>query len=123
MSKIRPIDDFTESLANLTNYGNETISPHGVDVIVASLCLRIRLERKLGRSPNLVSRTIDLRKAYKQLPISESALSDAFLCVYNPQKGEPEAFQCFAVRCQARRARIVQGFPCFVVARRQAVEA
>ena len=108
VSKIRPIDDFTESLANLTNYGNETTSSHGVDVIVASLCLRIRLERKLGRSPNLVSRTIDLRKAYKQLPISESALSDAFLCVYNPQRGEPEAFQTRVLPFGAKPA--VQGF-------------
>ncbi|CAE7248689.1 unnamed protein product [Symbiodinium sp. CCMP2592] len=42
IKKVRPIDDYTESLANLTNSASETICPHGVDVVVAALCLRIR---------------------------------------------------------------------------------
>ena len=60
ITKITPIDDFTESLANLTNSGNETIAPHGIDVVISSMCLRVRLERKMGRQPAMVARTIDL---------------------------------------------------------------
>ena len=108
VTKIRPIDDFTESLANLTNSGNETIAPHGIDVVISSFGLRIRLERKMGRQPSMVARTIDLRKAYKQLPLSEAALRDSYLCVYNPESGEPEAYQSRVLPFGAKPA--VQGF-------------
>ncbi|CAE7485409.1 unnamed protein product, partial [Symbiodinium necroappetens] len=37
VTKIRPIDDYTQSLANLTCGSTETISPHGVDVICAGI--------------------------------------------------------------------------------------
>ena len=47
VKKIRPIDDFTESLANLTSSATETIAPHGVDCIVAGLVHRART----GRAP------------------------------------------------------------------------
>ena len=99
--KIRPIDDSTESLANLTNCGNETIAPHGIDVVISSFGLRIRLERKMGRQPAMVARTIDLRKAYKQSPLSEAALRDSYLCMYNPESGEPGVpIQSPALRCE-----------------------
>ena len=109
VTKVRPIDDFTESLANLTNSGNETIAPHGIDIVVSSICLRIRLEKKLGRRREMVARTIDLRKAYKQLPLSEAAMADAFLCAPGiPVEGS-------SVWCQACRPRILQGLPCHMV--------
>ncbi|CAE7226760.1 unnamed protein product [Symbiodinium sp. CCMP2592] len=41
-AKIRPIDDFTESLANLTCTCAETIDPHSVNVIVAGILRRKR---------------------------------------------------------------------------------
>ncbi|CAE7572936.1 unnamed protein product, partial [Symbiodinium sp. CCMP2592] len=73
-AKIRPIDDFTESLANLSCTCAETIDPHSVNIIVAGILKRCRLLRKSGRDARLLLRTIDLRKAYKQLPVSERAL-------------------------------------------------
>ncbi|CAE7673348.1 unnamed protein product [Symbiodinium sp. CCMP2456] len=45
IKKIRPIDDLTESLANLTSSGTETIAPHGVDCIIVGLVHRSRLFR------------------------------------------------------------------------------
>ena len=92
VKKIRPIDDFTESLANLTSSATETIAPHGVDCIVAGLVHRARTGRALGIREHLRARTIDLRKAYKQLPLSEEALHDAYICVMNPDTREPEAY-------------------------------
>ncbi|CAE7276538.1 unnamed protein product [Symbiodinium sp. CCMP2592] len=92
-AKIRPIDDFTESLANLSCTCAETIDPHSVNIIVAGILKRCRLLRKSGRDARLLLRTIDLRKAYKQLPLSERALGDAYICVLNPNTGEPELYQ------------------------------
>ncbi|CAE7624913.1 unnamed protein product [Symbiodinium sp. CCMP2592] len=54
-AKIRPIDDFTESLANLTCTCAETIDPHSVNVIVAGILRRCRLLRKSGKDFPLAS--------------------------------------------------------------------
>ena len=104
--KTRPIDDFTESLINLTNSSSEKIDIHSVDVILASILMRLRLsgfERK-----ELCAKAIDLRKAYKQLPLSEAALRDGNLAVLNPGTGKPEAFKCYVLPFGARAA--VQAF-------------
>ncbi|CAE7445083.1 unnamed protein product [Symbiodinium sp. CCMP2592] len=108
IKKVRPIDDYTESLANLTNSASETICPHGVDVVVAALCLRIRSARKLGKREQLVLRTIDLRKAYKQLPLSTEALYDSFIAVLNPHSMEIEIYQTVVLPFGSKPA--VQGF-------------
>ncbi|CAE7790276.1 unnamed protein product [Symbiodinium sp. CCMP2592] len=107
-AKIRPIDDFTESLANLTCTCAETIDPHSVNVIVAGILRRCRLLRKSGKDARLLLRTIDLRKAYKQLPLSERALGDAYICVLNPNTGEPELYQSQVLPFGAKPS--VQGF-------------
>ena len=68
--KTRPIDDFTESRINLSNSTEEKIDTHSVDVILASVLLRLRKsgeERK-----ELHAKAIDRRKAYKQLALPES---------------------------------------------------
>eukprot|EP00435_Cladocopium_sp_Y103_P069804 s179_g34.t1 len=104
VSKFRPIDDFSESLINVTNSCNETIMPMGIDQICAALVKRMRL--RAGES--LVCKTIDLRKAYKNLPLSEPALRDSYICVLSPTTGVPEAFQTLVLPFGARAA--VMGF-------------
>ena len=89
--KVRPIDDFTASLANLTSGSEETIAPHRVDVILAGLVFRAKTARRAGVPEGLVAKTVDLRKAYKQLPLSESARKDAYLSVWCPSE-EPFTF-------------------------------
>jgi hypothetical protein len=106
--KVRPIDDFTESLVNLSNASEETISPQGVDTIAAAISYRIQKGRKLGMRESLEAKTIDLKKAYKQLPVSSASLLHSYLCVRNPDSGSPEAFQSFVLPFGARAA--VQGF-------------
>ncbi|CAE7689738.1 unnamed protein product [Symbiodinium necroappetens] len=108
VTKIRPIDDYTQSLANLTCGSTETISPHGVDVICAGISYRIRRGRQLGLRERLVSRAIDLRKAYKNLPLSTAALRDSYLAVLNPATSQYEFFQALVLPFGARPA--VQGF-------------
>ena len=104
--KTRPVDDFTESLINLSNSTEEKIDIHSVDVILASILLRLR---KSGEDrKELHAKAIDLRKAYKQLAISELALGDGNLAVLNPGTGKPEAFKCYVLPFGARAA--VQAF-------------
>ena len=64
--KFRPIDDFSESLINITKSCCETIQPMGVDQISAALVKRMRLRP----GERLACKTIDSRKAYKNPPIS-----------------------------------------------------
>ena len=104
VKKVRPIDDYTESLVNLTNSSTETISPHGIDTILAAAAYRVRKGRKLGLRESLVAKTVDLRKAYKQLPISSASLPDAFLCVYSPADGCPQIFRSSVLPFGARAA-------------------
>ena len=106
--KIRPIDDFTESLINLTNSCDEKISIHGVDTIISGIVKRLLLCGGRCESDGLVAKAVDLRKAYKQLAISKGALQDAFLCVLNCETSKPEAFQCRVLPFGARAA--VQAF-------------
>ena len=106
--KIRPIDDFTESLVNLTNGSDESITIHGVDFIVASICERIKKLQVLGLPSNLVAKTVDLRKAYKQLPIDLKSLDDSYLCVRVPGEKRFEIYQCVVLLFGARAA--VTGF-------------
>ena len=106
--KVRPIDDYTQSLANLTASSCETIAPHGVDAIMAGLLLRLRLSRLTGRRPSLKLRTIDLRKAYKQLPLSLEALGDAYIRIHNPDTHQAEVYQTLVLPFGARSA--VQAF-------------
>ena len=108
VKKIRPIDDFTESLANLTSSAEETIEPHSISVIAAGILLRLRGSRKYGRKEKLKMKTVDLRKAYKQLPLSEAALHDSYICVLNPDSMQPEIYQTLVLPFGAKPA--VQGF-------------
>ena len=108
IDKTRPIDDFTESQVNLTNSSSETISPHGVDTIVAGICRRILSRPKHADPEDLVACTVDLRKAYKQLPVAEGSLNDCFLCVHDPERGQPSIYRTRVLPFGARAA--VNGF-------------
>ena len=56
----------------------------------------------------LLCKTIDLRKACKNLPLSEHALLDSYICVRLPASGAPEAYQTLVLPFGARAA--VMGF-------------
>ena len=102
--KVRPIDDLTESLVNLTNSASHTISPMSVDTIAAGILRRMHI---CGGS-RLTSKTIDLRKAYKNLPLSKAALNDSYIVLFDPSKNKPVAYQSLVLPFGARAA--VMGF-------------
>lgn len=96
--KFRPTDDFSESFINVTNSCEETIQPMGVDQICAALVKRMRVRP----GDQLVCKTIDLRKACKNLPLSHEALQDAYIAVFSPSEGKPQAFQTLLLPFRAR---------------------
>ena len=104
--KVRPIDDFSESLINCAATCNEKISIHSADVIIAGILKRLVLS-KCG-TLDLKARAIDLRKAYKQLPLSKDALDDAYICVAGEDGSEPKVYSCSVLPFGAKSA--VQGF-------------
>ena len=76
----------------------------GIDMILAALAMR---HRSWG-AEKLVGKAIDLRKAYKNLPLSLEALNDAYICVFDPESSQPRAFQSQVLPFGARAA--VMGF-------------
>ena len=83
--KIRPIDDFTASMINLTNSSQESVGLHGAEIIAASLVHWFCSCHALGVvDTDLKVQTWDLWKAYKQLSLSDAAREKTFMAIWNP---------------------------------------
>ena len=84
---MRPIDNFTESMVNLTASSGETIELRGTDTIaaIAAYWMESMAKSSSTNLPALKAKTWDLKKAYKQLCVSEDGLNDSYLAVYDPQ--------------------------------------
>ena len=80
--KIRPIDDYTQSQINLTIHSTETASVDNVDYICAMFSTLVHDLRKNGREGNIVSRSLDLSSAYRQLSVSSESSDYAYISVY-----------------------------------------
>ena len=85
-TKVRPIDDLSESMVNQTTSRAESVQPHGVDLLAAALAFRLTAKPLL--------KTTDLKKAYKQLGVSADALKDNFFAVDNQYTGKKEIYGC-----------------------------
>ena len=92
--KTRPIDDFSESLINQTTARSESITPQGLDFICAGLVFRLRDRAALGCASKPMIKTTDLRKAYKQLGLSDDGRLDAYIAVANPASKRAELYAC-----------------------------
>ena len=106
--KCRPIDNYRESLVNLTTSANETITIHSSDTIAAGIAFAMKANRNAGRPQALRMKAWDLRKAYKQLPLHESSLDESFLCVYDPGSRTAKIFGQYVLPFGARAS--VHGF-------------
>ena len=71
-------------MVNATASAVDTVSLHSAEVIAAAIARRMKMLRSSKNSSSLLMKSWDLSKAYKHLPLHESSLSDAFLCVWNP---------------------------------------
>ena len=82
-NKIRPIDNYLESGLNSTASASDTITLHSADCIAAGLSHRLQHDNKCALH-RLLLKSWDLHKAYKNLPLSDKALEDSFLSVFDP---------------------------------------
>ena len=81
-------------MVNHTTAREESVQPHGIDVIAAGIALRMRAFEARGRKSAPRVKTTDLRKAYKQLGVSEEGLIDNYICVTHPDTLMPEVYSC-----------------------------
>ena len=91
-TKARPIDNYLECGVNSTASVSDTISVRALDCISAGLAYRLDKDRE-SRGQGLVMKTYDLSKAYKHLPLSQEALADSFLSVFDPHTRAPKLFR------------------------------
>ncbi|CAE7512822.1 ubiad1 [Symbiodinium sp. CCMP2592] len=91
--KCRPIDDFKASGVNSTTSAEDSVTVHTADAIAASIAYRLKRDPKCRRHGGLEMKSYDLHKAYKNLPLSTSAVEEAYLSVYNPRSGKAEIYE------------------------------
>ena len=91
--KCRPIDDFKASGVNATTSAEDSVTVHTADVIAATIAYRLKHDSKCRRFGGLEMKSYDLHKAYKNLPLSASAVEEAYLAVYNPRTGGAEVYE------------------------------
>ncbi|CAE7233631.1 unnamed protein product [Symbiodinium natans] len=87
-SKVRPIDDLSQSHINEAFGSMGKIELHDVETIAASAILFLR-----HAGQGLLGKTIDLKSASRQLPLSEEALNMAYVAVKDPSSGEVRFFR------------------------------
>ena len=80
--KVRPIDDLSQSFLNAAFGSEGKIELHDTETITAAILMFMR-----RCDADLVGKTIDLKAAYRQLPLSTEALRMSFIAVKQPQTG------------------------------------
>ena len=88
--KVRPIDNFSASLVNSTVGLPERLEVESIDAVVALVRRVMKLE---GCRCELVGRTYDLKKAYRQLGVHPEHLRYSWAAVWDDEAHEPKVFQ------------------------------
>ena len=106
--KCRPIDNFKESLINMTTSANGNITIHGTDTIAAGIALAMSKNAEAGCLQDLLMKCYDLRKAYKNVPMHSSSFNESFLAVFDPNDGKCTIYGQYVMPFGARSS--VHGF-------------
>ena len=88
-SKIRPIDDFSASGVNAAAAACEAPMLHTVDVLAALLSEWFQKSSQSGVDSTVVTRTYDLKSAYRQIGLSPQGRKKACISVYDPHTKLP----------------------------------
>ena len=92
-SKIRPIDDFSASGVNAAAAACEAPMLHTVDVLAALLSEWFQKSSQSGVDSTVVTRTYDLKSAYRQIGLSPQGRKKACISVYDPHTKLPRLFR------------------------------
>lgn len=88
--KLRPIDNFSSSQVNGTVGLREKFSVDTVDEICAMIKAWLQCS---GEGLQLLGKTYDMKKAYRQIGICSSHLDFAWIAVWNPEARSPALFR------------------------------
>ena len=88
--KLRPIDNFSSSHVNSATGLQERFVVDTVDEICGMVKTWMQ---QGGRGVKLVGKTYDMRKAYRQIAISEDHLDFAWIVVWDPDRCQPALFR------------------------------
>lgn len=107
---MRSAEDAAHNISGTGGNGSEEcIVVHGIDFILAGVAYRMGQMRSSGFGVSeLWAKTMDLRKAYKQLLINAESLHNLYLCVKVPLEQRVELYRCKVLPFGARAA--VSGF-------------
>ncbi|CAE7225497.1 unnamed protein product [Symbiodinium pilosum] len=100
--KVRCVDNYSESQINDSITITSKVTVDGPDTVAASAAETIKALQAEGKCTKLKARALDLKSAYRQLPISDSSLKYARLSIFNPESQKAECFQQYAVPFGAR---------------------
>ena len=87
-NKVRPIDNYSESQVNDAATITNKCTVDGVDTIAAMTSLLMGELNHASKSSELHGTALDLKAAYRQLPVSDESLRWARVAAYNPDKRE-----------------------------------
>ena len=131
-SGVRPIDDFSEFGQNGTSWTHELVDLGTTDVIAGiakewhqavQADGRVEIEDSLGQrlvgylhpdfvepaSRNIVGRTVDLKRAFKQVAVAKSMLPLTAVCIWHPIRKEPVFYVLHALPFGARNSVFIFG--------------
>ncbi|CAE7468495.1 unnamed protein product, partial [Symbiodinium pilosum] len=92
--KVRPIDDYRESLLNAAVAQTEQVPVHSLDVVAATVSYWLQAEHVKCGGSDLHVKCWDLHAAYKQLPLDDPSFArDAFFGIYNPRSKQKELYR------------------------------
>ena len=96
-NKVRPIDNYSESQVNDAATITNKCTVDGVDTIAAMTSLLMGELKNASKSSELHGAALDLKAAYRQLPVSDESLRWARVAAYNPDKKETVCFQQYTL--------------------------
>ena len=92
--KVRPIDDYRESLVNAAVVQTEQVPVHSLDVVAATVSYWLQADHTKCGGSDLHVKCWDLHAAYKQLPLDDlSFAKDSFFGIYNPCSKQKELYK------------------------------
>ena len=103
-TKVRLIDDYSESNVNSCVSTIESPSLHTTDVISAVIALWLKNCEASGADSSMVIRTFDLSSAYRQIALSEEGRQFSYIAVFNPESRKVQFFQALVLPFGAIRS-------------------
>ena len=101
-SKVRPIDNYSESQVNDAAIITNKCTVDGVDTIAAMASTFVKSLKESGSGSTIQGRAFDLKSAYRQLAVRDECLKWARIATYDPHSKETVCFQQYTMPFGAR---------------------